>query len=55
MELEFTRMQEFTAKRTLESVMMAREDYNVFPDSVDCVGFVFCFSMSSGLNECFVY
>lgn len=28
-------MQELTAKRTLESGMIAKEDYNVFPDLVD--------------------
>lgn len=35
MELELARMQELTAKRTLESVMMAKKNYNVFSTLVD--------------------
>lgn len=34
-ELELARMQELIAPQKLESVMRAKEDYNVFPHLVD--------------------
>jgi len=39
-QLELARMQELTAKGTLESMIRPKEDYNIFGGQV---GFVFCF------------